>query len=225
ATEVFSWVGSYTYSQNRWGDADSLPNGNRLGCFGTEIHPNTTIGARIVEVDNTGQIVWELNFPSNENYSWGMYRTERFLEEPLIKLETSNTEVTEGDTITIELSTWDTFRSRYRTNGTIEVYEGTTLLKKEIFKFNPYWQETSLSIDVSGLTVGSHGLDVMITNSDDIKASKDFTLVITTLSSDTTDTTGSSGSTSSTGRSTSFPIISILLGLPVFLAISNRKKK
>ena len=60
ANETWIWVAPEDHFSHIWGDADRLPNGNRLGVFGTYTHfANATIGARIVEVDNQGQVVWE----------------------------------------------------------------------------------------------------------------------------------------------------------------------
>jgi hypothetical protein len=63
-----------------WGEADRLPNGDRLGTFGSQSHylpgseipyplPNST-GAVVVEVNPNGQVVRTYTFP----YAWGIYR-------------------------------------------------------------------------------------------------------------------------------------------------------
>jgi len=71
AQETWSWEAPEEYYSSFWGEADILPNGDRLGTFGTMTKPyNSSIGAVIVEVNQTGQIVRTWTFPVN----WGIYR-------------------------------------------------------------------------------------------------------------------------------------------------------
>lgn len=52
--------------------------------FGTSSHPNTNIGARLVEVTNVGNIVRKLNFPQTETYQYEVNRMERIRFSPMI---------------------------------------------------------------------------------------------------------------------------------------------
>jgi len=54
----------------QWGDADRLPNGNVLSVWGQK---NGVTPSRIVEVSETGEVVWELVTPGE----WGIYRADR----------------------------------------------------------------------------------------------------------------------------------------------------
>jgi hypothetical protein len=71
AQEVWSWEAPVDYWATFFGKADVLPNGDRLGTFGSFTHPyNSTIGAVIVEVNVQGQVVRTWIFPRY----WAIYR-------------------------------------------------------------------------------------------------------------------------------------------------------
>lgn len=71
AQETWSWEAPTEYWSQYWGKADRLPNGDRIGTFGTQTKQyNSSIGAVLVEVNQTGQIVRTWVFPSG----WGIYR-------------------------------------------------------------------------------------------------------------------------------------------------------
>lgn len=78
--ETWSWQAPRSYYSPIWGDADRLPNGNRLGCFGSRtfrldsLPPFPKGGAALVEVNEAGDIVWQLAFPKG----YGIYRARRF---------------------------------------------------------------------------------------------------------------------------------------------------
>jgi Arylsulfotransferase (ASST) len=58
AQEVWSWEAPVDYFTPFWGKADILPNGDRIGTFGTPTKTyNDTISAVAAEVDVQGQIV------------------------------------------------------------------------------------------------------------------------------------------------------------------------
>lgn len=71
AQETWSWEALKQYFSPYWGEADLLPNGDRIGTFGTQTKQFAEgIGAVIVEVNQTGQLVRTWTFPSG----WGIYR-------------------------------------------------------------------------------------------------------------------------------------------------------
>jgi hypothetical protein len=71
AQETWSWEAPQEYWSPYWGEADILPNGDRIGTFGTLTKQyNSSIGAVLVEVNQTGQIVRTWTFPTY----WGIYR-------------------------------------------------------------------------------------------------------------------------------------------------------
>lgn len=74
----WSWTAPREYWSPYWGKADRLPNGDRIGTFGTETHskyenifPNST-GAVLIEVNPKGEVVRTYTFP----LGWGIYRIE-----------------------------------------------------------------------------------------------------------------------------------------------------
>lgn len=74
----WSWAVPREYWSPYWGKADRLPNGDRIGTFGTETHskyenifPNST-GAVLLEVNPKGEVVRTYTFP----FGWGIYRIE-----------------------------------------------------------------------------------------------------------------------------------------------------
>jgi hypothetical protein len=71
AKEIWSWEAPEEYWSYYWGEADVLPNGDRIGTFGTETKPyNSSIGAVIAEVSPQGDLVRTWTFPTD----WGIYR-------------------------------------------------------------------------------------------------------------------------------------------------------
>jgi hypothetical protein len=73
ARTSWSWSAPGAYWTPYWGKADRLPNGDRIGTFGSQSHyvPNS-VGAELVEVNPSGEVVRTYTFP----YGWGIYRIE-----------------------------------------------------------------------------------------------------------------------------------------------------
>jgi hypothetical protein len=162
ANESWSWTGSEAYYTPYWGDADRLPNGNRLGVFGTETHTgDPNMGARIAEVNESGDIVWEMNFPSSPQFYHGVYRVERFLNTPIIHAP--------GDVITQEgkdvATTWDVrynFRPKWTIEGNYSFYlDGTEVENGSVFYdklWRPVYHEGNLGI----LDLGIYNLTLAV---------------------------------------------------------------
>ncbi len=71
ARETWSWIAPKDYWSPYWGKVDRLPNGDRIGTFGTQTKQyNSSIGAVLVEVNSTGEVVRTWTFP----IGWGIYR-------------------------------------------------------------------------------------------------------------------------------------------------------
>ena len=99
ARESWSWSAPVEYWSQVWGDADRLPNGNRIGVFGTQQKPyNSTIGAILVEVDPQGNIVRTYTFPRG----WGIYRVE---EMPMLTLPSNPTPTPSASSLPIPTPT------------------------------------------------------------------------------------------------------------------------
>ncbi|MFX0195318.1 MAG: aryl-sulfate sulfotransferase [Candidatus Hodarchaeota archaeon] len=73
--EIWSWAAPPDYYSPVWGYVERLPNGNRVGCFGSRSLPlKAKYGGALVEVNGAGEIVWQVVFPKG----WGIYRGRRF---------------------------------------------------------------------------------------------------------------------------------------------------
>lgn len=158
AHESWVWTAPEEYYSNIWGDADRLPNGNRLGTFGTQTHPNTDIGPRLVEVNNTGDIVWELNFPTTEEYMYGIYRMERFRFTPTI----NSTEWTTTPNVAVNWQTWYNFRTKHPVQGSYKIYLDEVLIKNGSHMFNKWWLPSTLTVSLSQLSPGVHNVTAII---------------------------------------------------------------
>ena len=159
AQESWVWAAPEEYYSDIWGDADRLPNGNRLGTFGTQTHPNTDIGPRLVEVNASGNIVWELNFPTTEEYWYGIYRMERFRFTPTINFTDWTTTT---DDVTVNWKTWYNFRTKHSVQGSYEIYLDDLLIKNKSHLFNKWWLPSTLSVTLDQLSPGVHNVTAII---------------------------------------------------------------
>jgi hypothetical protein len=79
ASETWSWAAPKDYWRPYWGKVDRLPNGDRIGTFGTQTKQyNSSIGVVLVEVNSTGGLVRTWTFP----LGWGIYRVTIGEREP-----------------------------------------------------------------------------------------------------------------------------------------------
>lgn len=160
ANESWTWISPQDYYSRRWGDADRLPNGNRIGTFGTPIHIDDTIGARIVEISPQGEIVWEMNFPKGEN-SYGIYRMERIRLNPIIS-PVKNQNILFGNTVNITWQTWYNFRTKSEVIGSYQILLNGSIIKLGTHTFNEFWQESNISISLINPNFGCHNLTLIV---------------------------------------------------------------
>ncbi|MGY5874754.1 MAG: aryl-sulfate sulfotransferase [Candidatus Thorarchaeota archaeon] len=152
---LWTWDAPTGYFCPPWGDADRLPNGNRLATFGHTAHP-----AYITEVNPEGEIVWEMAFNPTDEFVYGIYRVERFFEEPLVNATIN------GDEIIIE--TWNTHRTRYPSPAHLRVLDQGSILAETDIEFSPHWQLTNITVPVAGLSRRAGNLTIIVENSDGI---------------------------------------------------------
>ncbi|MFX0096060.1 MAG: aryl-sulfate sulfotransferase [Candidatus Hodarchaeota archaeon] len=165
ANESWSWTAPRDYYSLALGDADRLPNGNRLGVFGYDIHPNTSIGARLVEVNETGQIVWEINFPNNEDYRYNIYRMERFRFTPILNAP-PDFQTSTNENITVEWQTWYNYRPKWHRNGSYRLYLEDVPIKSGMHVFDKFWRPTNLTFTLGRLILGNHNLTLTVVDED-----------------------------------------------------------
>jgi hypothetical protein len=199
--ETWSWAAPADYFCEVWGDADRLPNGNRLGTFGNPTHP-----ASITEVDPKGEIVWELAIEQEIRGYWGIYSADRFFETPLVELDQTDFSLAPDEDLLLQVRTWDTFDTRITRDGLLTITEDGKVLKSLDFKFQPHWQETAVNVTISSLGNRSRTLTLSITNEDGI---------ITTLSIQI-------NGGKSTKTTTSIPVEPTMAILTLFIIGSRR---
>ena len=163
----WSWPG-YGYKGPILGDVDHLPNHNRLGTFigGYGISP--TFHQKLIEVNETGGIVWEAEI---ENLI--SYRAERFFESPVMNIDEASLSSIETDTFVVNLSVWNSYKERTGSDGSIEIYDKNKevlYLEKE-FSYLPYWQglPLSLSIPTEDMKSNTKQLIFVLKNSDGLE--------------------------------------------------------
>ena len=146
------WTGSGEYFSAVWGDVDRLPNGNRFGTFGTQTHPGTDIGPRFVEVNEAGDVVWEMYYKGGK---YGIFRAERFRLKPILSIPEDKLIAT-GDPITLSWQTWYNFRTKLKMKGSYAFYQdGNEIYDGEVV-FDKFWRPTNLTFDLNSLKQGKH---------------------------------------------------------------------
>ncbi len=160
ATEVWSWTSPKEYYCAVWGDADRLPNGNTLGAFGD----STSHPTYLTEITPGGEIAWQMKFDHSSEIRVHFYGSERFFEGPLVKIRKYSEE---RENFSIDLSLWDTYRTRYHSKGKIKVLTADhSLLMEKAFEFLPYWQETALSLEIPYPALNKSDLKIIVENAD-----------------------------------------------------------
>jgi hypothetical protein len=178
ATEVWSWTSPPSYYTRAQGDSNRLPNGNTLALHNLAPQPI------MVEVNQQGEIVWEWTFNLTANdVGWRLAPNggERFLEEPLLELESTTYTVSEGGMTNISFSAWDIFQRRHTADVTVRVFEGITLLAEENLEFLPHWQETQLSVIVPALVPGTHNVTLELENREGVTTQTTLLITVTTI--------------------------------------------
>ena len=155
ANESWVWVAPRAHYSPTYGDADRLPNGNRLGTFGA-IHPAIdNIGARIVEVDATGHIVWAMNYYITKNFRYRVYQLQRFRLSPILS-SPPDIRAASRDNVTVNWQTWYNFQTNRRIRGTYTLYLDGKPMGNGSHVFDKFWRPTNLTINLGKLEVGNH---------------------------------------------------------------------
>lgn len=153
ANHSWIWTAPDSYYCRFWGDADRLPNGNRLGTFGYFTHNEGGYSARLVEVDESGTIVWSMDFPDSGAYSYGIYRCERVLTSPYVSKPEDIT-TNPGQEVTIQWDVGAPWRSRGTTNGNYTILFNDEVEDEGTILFDPFWQTQPVGIATSDLGPG-----------------------------------------------------------------------
>ncbi len=175
ANESWVWTAPREYYSFALGDADRLPNGNRLGTFGMDRHLNTNIGARIVEINDSGHIVWEMNFPNSDETGYRIYHTDRVRFNPVVDSPPDIKYL--GDDLYVTWRTWYNFRTNRKLNDSYTVYLDDNPIHNGEHVFDKFWRSTDLTVNLGPLNLGTHNIGIafeenhIITNSIIIESS------------------------------------------------------
>lgn len=209
---IWQWVSTDEYHSAWWGDADLLPNGNRLGTFGTLDHSgSTSIGARLVEVSNEGEIVWEMKYPKDGDIAHGVYRMERVDFAPIIEINETYW-VKSGEDAIVNWDAFYNFRNKYDQSGSYSVFLEGAEIEQNYISFERYWQPTEKSINLGLLENGNYNLTFVIEDEMSHQNSQFVNLTVSEYPSNVTQTDG-------------FTFGSLILPLFIVLVIIRRKRR
>ncbi|MFX1504764.1 MAG: aryl-sulfate sulfotransferase [Promethearchaeota archaeon] len=208
ANESWIWVAPNSYYSHALGDADRLPNGNRLGTFGTSSHPDTDIGARLVEVTNEGKIVWEMNFPKTETYKYEVNRMERIHFSPVVDFPPDINALPNED-ITVTWHTWYNFRAKRKMNGSYSLFLDGNLVEEGGHIFEKFWRPTNLIFNLGKLNIGSYNLQLALEDEGGHVTTDEIVITISQHESSTIP----------------FDINGLLLGLIILMIWKTKRKK
>ncbi len=177
ATEVWSWTSPESYFCRAQGDANRFPNGNTIGVHNQAPSPFMT------EVNQAGEIVWEWTFNKTDAHiGWRLSPNGhmRFRVEPTIELAEPVVTIAEGGTASVHVSLWDTFQRPVTEPGKINATSANMVtLAYEEFDFLPHWQETEVVLEIPGLQVGTHLIQILVENVDGIQSEVVVTVEVT----------------------------------------------
>jgi len=162
ANETWYYSFPREYYSYGMGDADRLPNGNRVGASGYIDPADGILSAAFVEVNEQGDVVWETDFYYNPTYIYGAYRIERFRYEPVI------TPVDDFEQASFPLVIdWDVFynyRNKEKMPGDYFMYVDGVEVENGTFTYEQFWQPTALSLSLSSLPSGLHNITLEVTD-------------------------------------------------------------
>ena len=162
ANETWVYAAPADYYSTGWGDADRLPNGNRIGCFGYPTTPSSGLSAAFVEVNEQGDVVWETRFYYNETYLYGIYRLERFRTAPII---TPAPDIPHASpTPTISWDVYYNYRNKEELPGEYKLYLDGLEIDTGNFTYAKFWRPTTLSLSPGELENGSHNVTLVISD-------------------------------------------------------------
>jgi hypothetical protein len=160
AHQSWSWIGANEWSF-LWGDADRLPNGNRLGTFGASSHPDNENGAQLIEVTDNGDIAWKFNFKTNEVYRYGVYRMERFRYTPILD-SPPDVHFSPSDDVTLDWQAWYNFRPKKTVTGNYILTMDDIIIDSGTFLYDRFWRPASLSFNLGIIEQGDYELTIEV---------------------------------------------------------------
>ncbi|MHA2313242.1 MAG: hypothetical protein ACXADF_17280, partial [Candidatus Thorarchaeota archaeon] len=138
--------------------------------------PETPIGGRLVEVNPAGELVWELNFPDTDLYSYDIYRGDRIRLGPSLD-SPADFAVQLGDNVVVSWNAWYNVRSTMRQPGSYVVYVNAIPVQSGPFFYDQFWKPTPLGFDLGLLSKGNHNVTLEV--QDESGHSTNDTLLVT----------------------------------------------
>jgi hypothetical protein len=161
AHEVWTWTGDESYYSAWWGDADRLANGNRLGTFGTEVKNVGPYGARLVEVNEGGEVVWEMSFRNTDDIIYGVYRMERIRFSPILS-SPADVLASYGTDLNLSWQAWYNFRPKRTMHGTYDLYIDNSLTETGTVEYDKFWRPIDIGLNIGSLNVGDHNITLAV---------------------------------------------------------------
>ncbi len=180
AFETWSWRGTEEYWSYLWGDADRLPNGNRLGTFGAALRPGFDDGAHLIEVTEGGEIAWKFSFKTNELYRYGVYRMERFQYNPILD-KPLDAHFYPSDDVTLEWQAWYNYRPKRTIMGNYILTMNNTELDSGTFEYDRFWRPSNLSFNLGNLEAGKYDFNLEITDEVGFKANDTILIEVSAI--------------------------------------------
>ena len=113
---------------------------------------NTNVSSSIIEVDNEGEIVWDMTFFEDENY-YSLYSTDRFNFSPYILNNTKiNTHYLTNSSVNITWETCYNFKNRVDINGSYQILLNDSIVDSDYHTFKKWRQSSSLNYDFGKLS-------------------------------------------------------------------------
>ncbi|MFW9889559.1 MAG: hypothetical protein ACFFER_15330, partial [Candidatus Thorarchaeota archaeon] len=136
---------------------------NRLGTFCAEIKYEDPYGARLVEVNDEGEVVWEMSFRDTDDIIYGVYRMERIRFSPILSSE-KDVLVSYGTDINLSWQAWYNFRPKRTMHGTYELYVDDILSENGVIEYDKFWRATNMSFSIGSLDVGYHNVTLSVSD-------------------------------------------------------------
>lgn len=157
ANESWYYTASSEYYSAGWGDADRLPNGNRIGDFG---YLSGTIG--FLEVNEQKEIVWEARITQDSQNAYGSFRLERFRFEPILNPHPDMVSLPPHENITWEA--FYNFRNKHPVPGNYTFYINGIPVQTGDFTYSKYWNPTTISINPGHIPAGVYNMTLEISD-------------------------------------------------------------
>ncbi|MFX1273272.1 MAG: aryl-sulfate sulfotransferase, partial [Promethearchaeota archaeon] len=140
ANASWIWRGTDRYWSIIWGDADRLPNGNRLGAFGADDRPGFfNEGAHLIEVTEDGEIAWKFTFKNNDMYTYGIYRMERFRYTPIL-LSPTQLHFEPDEDVILNWEAFYNYRPKRMIEGDYTLTGMSARLDSGTFLYDRFWR-------------------------------------------------------------------------------------